>query len=158
MRATGQRGELLVAEKLIGQGWSVAPPLGDNAPFDLLVNKGDRFLRLQVKATLEQHSYRNNRPHYQFQLAHGVSSKKRYTAGEVDFFVCCALDSHRFWVLPFKAAMCYHSQNLQRQGQQVPPLRGCVGTAREVKGGGSLHPIPRQGKVTGKLSRFMTLP
>jgi len=105
VRATGQRGELLVAEKLIGQGWSVAPPLGDNDPFDLLVNKGDRFLRLQVKATLEQHSYRNNRPHYQFQLAHGVSSKKRYKAGEVDFFVCCALDSHRFWVLPFKAAI-----------------------------------------------------
>ena len=37
--------------------------------------------------------------------ADGVSSKKRYKAGEVDFFVCCALDSHRFWVLPFKAAI-----------------------------------------------------
>ena len=22
----------------------------------------------------------------------------------MDFFVCCALDSHRFWVLPFEAA------------------------------------------------------
>lgn len=104
MRATGQRGELLVAERLIGQGWSVAPPFGDNDPFDLLVNKGDRFLRLQVKSTLEQHNYRHSRPHYQFQLAHGVSSKKRYTADQVDFFICCALDTHRFWILPFEAA------------------------------------------------------
>ena len=104
MRSTGQRGELLVAEKLIGQGWSVAPPFGDCDPFDLLVNKGDRFLRLQVKATLEQHKYRCNRPHYQFQLARGPSSKKRYTADPVDFFICCALDTHRFWVLPFAVA------------------------------------------------------
>ena len=103
VRSTGQRGELLVAEKLIGQGWSVAPPLGDNDPFDLLVNKGDRFLRLQVKSTLKQHSYKCNRPHYQFQLAHGLSNKNRYTADQLDFFVCCALDTHRFWVLPFKA-------------------------------------------------------
>ena len=25
-------------------------------------------------------------------------------ADQVDFFVCCALDSHLFWVLPFEAA------------------------------------------------------
>ena len=24
-------------------------------------------------------------------------------ADQVDFFVCCALDSHRFWILPFSA-------------------------------------------------------
>ena len=133
MRATGQRGELLVAEKLIGQGWSVAPPLGDNDPFDLLVNKGDKFLHLQVKAALEQHSYRNNRPHYQFQLAHGVSSKKRYTAWEEDFFVCCALDSNRFCGTAIQGGHRYHSQNLQRQDQQVPPVRERLESAREVK-------------------------
>ena len=104
MRSIGQRGELLVAEKLIGKGWSVAHPIGDNDPFDLVVNKGDRFLRIQVKATLEKHKYNQSRSHYQFQLAHGPSSKTRYTAEQVDFFVCCALDSQRFWVLPFEAA------------------------------------------------------
>ena len=80
------------------------PPFGDNEPFDLMVNKGDRFLRLQIKSTLTQHSYKCNRPNYQFQLAHGPSSKKRYTADQVDFFVCCALDTQRFWILPFEAA------------------------------------------------------
>lgn len=55
MKQTGPRGELLVAVKLIGQGWSVAHLFGDNDPFDLLVNKGDRYLRIQVKATLEKH-------------------------------------------------------------------------------------------------------
>ena len=82
----------------------MAPPIGDNDPFDLMVNKGTRFLRIQVKTTLEQHKYKCNRPHYQFQLARGPSSKRKYTADQVDFFVCCALDSKRFWVLPFAAA------------------------------------------------------
>ena len=104
MNQTGPRGELLVAEKLIGRGWSVAQPFGDKDPFDLLVNKSDRFLRIQVKSTLEKHRYNKSRSHYQFQLARGPSSKTRYTADQVDFFVCCALDSHRFWVLPFEVA------------------------------------------------------
>ena len=104
MRSTGQRGELLVAERLIGKGWSVAHPMAD-APYDLLAIKGGRFLRLQVKATLEKHLHKGKtRPHYQFQLAHGLSSKKRYTADQVDFFVCCALDSQRFWIIPFPDA------------------------------------------------------
>ena len=121
MRSTGQRGELLVAERLIGQGWSVAHPFGDNEPFDLLVNKGERFLRLQVKATLEQHKYKCNRPHYQFQLAHGQSSKTRYTADQVDFFVCCALDSHRFWILPFSAATVITLKIYNGEGSRFRP-------------------------------------
>ena len=104
MRATGVRGELLVAEKLISKGWGVARPLGDGDPYDLLASKGDASLRIQVKATLSQHAYNTTRPHYQFQLAHGLSSKKRYQPDDVDFFVGCALDAKRFWVIPFSAA------------------------------------------------------
>ena len=37
-------------------------------------------------------------------VARGPSSKTRYTVDQVDFFVICALDSQRFWVLPFEAA------------------------------------------------------
>jgi len=101
VRSTGQRGELLVAERLIEQGWSVAHPLSDSTSFDLLVAKGELFRRIQVKATLQQHRYPSSRPHYQFQLAHGVRSKKPYEKGQVDFFVCCAINANRFWVIPF---------------------------------------------------------
>jgi len=101
VRSTGQRGELLVAEKLIEHGWSVAHPLSDTSRFDLLVVKRQRFLRIQVKATLHQHEYKDNRPHYQFQLAHGLSSKKRYDKGDVDYFICCAIDVLKFWIIPF---------------------------------------------------------
>ena len=107
MRSTGQRGELLVAEKLIANGWSVAHPLSDSSPFDLLVAKGDRFLRLQIKATLEQHHYPNKSPHYHFGTSKGFGLKKKYSRGEADFFVCVALDSLRFWIIPFKEIKTY---------------------------------------------------
>ena len=103
MRSIGQRGELLVAERLIAHGWGVAHPLSDTARFDLLTVKGDRMLRVQVKSTQKQHSYKDSRPHYQFQLAHGLSSKKRYDPHDVDFFICCALDTQKFWVIPYGA-------------------------------------------------------
>ena len=105
MKATGVRGELLVSEKLISKGWSVAKPIGDGDPYDLLACKEAKSLRIQIKSTLGAHSYKSHpSPHYQFQLAHGLSSKKRYSKEEVDFFICCALDVKRFWIIPFEDA------------------------------------------------------
>ena len=101
MKKAGVRGELLVAEKLISKGWAVSIPIGDSDPFDIVANKDDKVRRIQVKTTLVQHTYPSSRPHYQFQLAKGKSSKSPYLIGQVDFFVCCALDSLRFWVIPF---------------------------------------------------------
>ena len=100
MISVGQRGELLVAERLLEQGWSVALPL-DTTSYDLIGVRGDRRVLLQVKSTLHKHDYENNSPHYQFQLAKGKSCKHKYKAGELDFFICVALDSKRFRVFPF---------------------------------------------------------
>jgi len=100
MKKAGVRGELLVAEKLISMGWAASIPIGDSDPFDIVANKNDKVRRIQVKTTLVQRTYPSSRPHYQFQLAKGKSSKTPYSAGQVDFFVCCALDSLRFWVIP----------------------------------------------------------
>jgi len=100
MLATGKRGELLAAEKLIENGWDIALPV-DNSVFDLMAVKGDLKWRIQVKATLQKHSYENTTPHYQFHIAKGKSFKHKYESGELDFFICVALDSHRFWIFPF---------------------------------------------------------
>lgn len=102
MIQTGARGELLVAERLMAHGWVVTAPLATAAQYDLLAVKGGGvFRRVQVKTTASQHRYKSARPHYQFQLARGLGSKKRYSPDELDFFVCCALDSRRFWVIPY---------------------------------------------------------
>ena len=101
MKQTGVRGELLVAEKLISKGWAVAVPIGDYDPVDMLASKVDVIRRIQVKSSLEQHKYPNKQIHYQFQLSSGTgNTKKKYDPNLFDFFICCALDSHRFWIIP----------------------------------------------------------
>lgn len=100
MLAVGKRGELLAAEKLIENGWDIAIPI-DSSVFDLIALKDHRRWRIQVKSTLQKHSYGNTSPHYQFQIAKGKSFKNKYESGELDFFICVALDSHRFWIFPF---------------------------------------------------------
>ena len=63
--------------------------------------KGDRKVLLQVKSTLHKHDYENTTPHYQFHIAKGKSFKHKYQLGELDFFICVALASNRFWIFPF---------------------------------------------------------
>ncbi len=45
----GDIAELAVAKKLIEIGWKVLFPYGENHRYDLVAQKGDTFLRIQVK-------------------------------------------------------------------------------------------------------------
>jgi len=104
VNATGPRGELLVAEQLMAHDWLVCAPLVAVAHFDLLATKPGVCHRVQVKATMKQHTYSSCRPHYQFQLTRGAAARKKYSPDDVDFFICCAIADHRFWVFPISAA------------------------------------------------------
>lgn len=99
MKQTGSRGELLVAEKLIANGWVVSWPIGDSEPFDLLASKGEKTLKIQVKSTLRPQFPRGKGQHYQFHFKHGAGKARSYEPGTVDVFVCVALDTKRFWVI-----------------------------------------------------------
>ena len=48
-KAIGERSEAMVLAALLRAGELVAFPFGDNQRYDLLVDRGDRILRLQVK-------------------------------------------------------------------------------------------------------------
>jgi len=103
-RTIGQRGELLVAEKLLEHGWDIAHPLSDSSSFDLLISKDDKLWRIQIKTTqglIMRKSYTS--PNFQFQTNRGCRVKSMYDKSLVDFFIFCALDCLKFWVLPFAA-------------------------------------------------------
>ena len=94
----------MVAEKLLEHGWDIAHPLSDSSPFDLLVSKGDRIWRIQIKTTRGLIMYKSSTsPNFQFQTNHGCRVKSMYDKALVDFFIFCALDCMKFWVLPFVA-------------------------------------------------------
>ena len=45
----GSIAELAVATRLMKEGWNVLVPYGENTRYDLVAERGDRFLRIQVK-------------------------------------------------------------------------------------------------------------
>ena len=105
---TGQRGELLVAEKLISKGWDVADPLGHNHAYDLLAIKGDKILKIQVKATVEYKTRHKQGFYWQFNTSKGRHRNTKYEVAEVDFFILVALDVSKYWIVPYKnlTAIC----------------------------------------------------
>ena len=102
MRATGTRGELLVAEELIKHRFHVSLPL-DETQFDLVATANNLSHRIQVKATSKLVNGRVGKTgRYHFNLGHGTYRKRIYTNNDCDFIICVALDTHRFWILPLK--------------------------------------------------------
>lgn len=78
----GTRHELHVALRLTELGGVVAWPMGDGAPWDLAVDFGGKFSRLQVKGTDTE----KNRG-YRVSLAAGNNHHRLYTAAETEFIV-----------------------------------------------------------------------
>jgi len=124
MRATGTRGELLVAEILIGKGFHVSLPL-DETQFDLVATSGSKSFRLQVKCTSKPINDWRRTVRYNFNITRGNSTKKAYTFDDCDFLICIALDTHRFWVIPIgdvgasslKIAACAESKYSKYEGR-----------------------------------------
>jgi hypothetical protein len=106
MKALGDRGELLVAQELIERNWNVAFPFGDNARYDIIAERNRYFCRIQVKSTEQVIVTPSHGPHYAFSLCHGKLVKESYNKDVIDFFICCAIQCKRFWVLPIEAINC----------------------------------------------------
>jgi uncharacterized protein YqfB (UPF0267 family) len=102
MKALGDRGELLVAQELIERNWNVSFPFGDNARYDIIAEKDRHFCRIQVKSTENVTMTPRHGPHYAFGLCHGKAVKDPYDKNSIDFFICCAIERKRFWVLPIE--------------------------------------------------------
>jgi hypothetical protein len=104
----GLRGELIVAEKLISLGWSVATPMGSHTYYDLLIHKDSYLKKVQVKSTESlTRTVGSNAPSFQFSCRHG-KTHRNYSKDEVDFFIFCALDCAKFWVLPINSVKTTH--------------------------------------------------
>ncbi len=86
-KSKGSLAELAVASILIEEGWHVLFPFGENSRYDLVIEKGGQFLRVQVKYVTPKNGSLivNCRSSNNW-------SVKSYTADEIDFIA--AYDSH----------------------------------------------------------------
>ena len=93
----GKAGEYLVCADLIMKGF-IAFPSEQGLPYDVLLDNGDKLLKVQVKTTEKQRLITQERanpiPVYSFNIKRaGNGGKTRYGLNEIDLFALVCLDT-----------------------------------------------------------------
>lgn len=99
-KQVGIIGEEVLALEFLKNGYIVSKPIGDNAPYDLIVDKDGELRRIQVKTTekvmddgtMEFHTNITN----PFKKTY-----RKYTKEEVDYFGLYCLENNYVGLLPF---------------------------------------------------------
>ena len=91
-KTIGTAGEQFFAYRALEEGLHVTQLLGDNLPYDLLVDSGKKIHRIQIKTstTKDRDVNNNSRSRYSFILKRGAKSEI-YKAGSIDFFALVVL-------------------------------------------------------------------
>ena len=96
--ARGNVSELKVATAYVEAGFAVSAPIGGGAPYDLIVDTGERLLKAQVKTV----RLRNGCVIFPMQRFSGHSGKPRsYVPGEIDLFVVYCPGNAKIYVWQF---------------------------------------------------------
>ena len=96
-KTIGTAGEQFFAYRALEEGLHVAQPLGDNLPYDLMVDSGLEILRLQIKTTATEVEGKPGK--YGFALQHGGNASS-YQDGTVDFFGLVVLPLTTIYIVP----------------------------------------------------------
>ena len=102
----GKAGEYLVCADLIMKGF-IAFPSEQGLPYDVLLDNGDRLLKVQVKTTEKPRLITQERinpvPVYSFSIKRaGNMGKTRYELDEIDLFALVCLDTMKIGYLTNK--------------------------------------------------------
>jgi len=94
----GEWAELEFMARATERGLGVSKPWGESTPYDVAVEQGGRFMRVQVKSTIYKvgKSYVcNTRPD---------SDLKPYTMAEIDFLAAYVIPMNLWYIVPAKIA------------------------------------------------------
>ncbi len=81
--------------KAIEHGFKVSKPWGDCSPYDVGVEHGPNFLRVQVKSTTNR-----NGNGYLCQFKPNFHKKHDYTVDEIDFFAAYIIPENIWYLIP----------------------------------------------------------
>jgi len=115
---SGVTAELFVAATFSGLGYNVLWPQSAQSRYDLVLEKGGDFTRLQIK----KGTWSVNGRHKYLQArisTRNKSSKPLYVAGEFDFFAFT--DLKKVWLAPFKELEDYTSVCLGSTNPKYKP-------------------------------------
>jgi hypothetical protein len=98
-KALGELAELAFAFKATSLGFSISKPLGDNQPFDFILNAGHRLWKVQVKST-----YHIDRTCYFNTVREAVGGRRRiYSAENIDVLAGWVMPLDVWYIIPVQA-------------------------------------------------------
>lgn len=91
----GEIAELAVATRLVEEGWKVLFPYGENCRYDIVIERGGKFFRLQVKYVTPKNSVLsvNCRSSNNWSVLH-------YTAEDLDYLAVYDALSRDIYFIP----------------------------------------------------------
>jgi hypothetical protein len=92
----GEWAELCFMARAAGEGLKVSRPWGDTSSYDVGVEHGGRFMRVQVKSTI----YR--RRHGEYSLNVCGPKRQKYKKGTVDFFAVYLIPIDTWYIVPYE--------------------------------------------------------
>lgn len=100
-KSLGELAELAFSYKAAGLGFGLAKPLGDNQPFDFILNSGHRLWRVQVKSTYRQ----GKSGEYNVRAVRAARGGKprTYTAADIDVLAAWVMPLDVWYVIPIQA-------------------------------------------------------
>jgi hypothetical protein len=100
LKGRGDLAELMVATDLMRRGHKIAIPYGEDCDFDLVLIRGDRLERVQVKHTRSDGSVINVRCRSHSLTNGKIRRVKHYTAETIDLLAVYDVTSDRCYYLP----------------------------------------------------------
>ncbi len=117
----GQITELQCQQFLISQGWNVLVPIGNYLKYDLVIEKNQKFYRIQCKHATELETGFRVRTRYDKRDS-GSVKKEVYTIEDIDYFMTehkgkyylfppFGTNETTFWTVPPRQKTCKIAQN-----------------------------------------------
>lgn len=103
----GYLGSFLVEKRFIEHGFNIFKPVLENGKIDLIVEKNNKFLRLQVKTVIKDNGKRI--PFRKISHNMGEYKIKRYTKEDIDLFIGVDIETEDLFILPIEFSSIYRN-------------------------------------------------
>jgi|SRR6478752_1089222 len=92
----GEKTEGLILGKLLSLGYIVLMPFGNNQRYDMVVDKGNGFLKIQCKTGRKINGCIN----FNSCSTNGFTGKSKNYRGQIDYFIVYCPENNEFYEIP----------------------------------------------------------
>jgi hypothetical protein len=109
-KETGDIAEYRLIAKLLELGYHILTPIGDRLPYDLVVNMGKNFCRIQTKMAWKTGEKTYSVDHRRHKTNQKKHTKYYYNKKDFDVLAIVIPDSDNYYFMPIKNVLKYSGQ------------------------------------------------